>query len=640
MTNLLTREDRARAALLNAQILREIMPVEINRLLVSEWAEKHRVLPRGLTPYPGPFSFDMIPYMREIADSMSESSPVREVMVLKGTQIAATVGLGENWIGYKIESAPSPMLYVSGDAQMAETQMELRIDAMINSSGLGHLISSQHKRSTQRKTGDLKARKEFPGGFLMAAGPNSGAKLRSMSFKDIYVDELDGFRGVTVGNEGDVIGLIRRRVDAFSETYKILWTSTPTIEQQSLITRLYREGDQRVYHVPCKHCGHMQPVKFANLHFDYDDEYRLDITMDKDGQIVQSSVHYECEKCGGHWQNADKDYFLPLGEWRPTATPRRPGLRSYHVPGLLSPVGFRSWESGVMDFLDLKAKGKPPKEMQIWVNTFLGEAFVDETEKPRIEAIMKRERRYVAGTLPMEAEPIYCTIGADVQKDRIEAEVVAWGRGKESWSIDYHIFPGDTSDLESEAWQAFRELIESEPAGMEINMTLVDSGYRTDTVYEFADSFDGGVYPCMGSDVLARNREYIKPVSLEGHTTQRFDINTTILKQELYKYLNREWIKGKTTREGFCHFPSNYTRQHYLRLTAETATADDSGRLIFKKVQERNEQLDARVYAMAGLYGIKMFIESLDFQGESVSWPDFWEYVAPREESDEVPEMQ
>ena len=40
---------------------------------------------------------------------------------------------------------------------------------------------------------------------------------------------------------------------------------------------------------------------------------------------------------------------------------------------------------------------------------------------------------------------LFLTAGADVQKDRIEVEITAWGRGKESWSVDYRVFEGDTS---------------------------------------------------------------------------------------------------------------------------------------------------------------------------------------------------
>jgi phage terminase large subunit GpA-like protein len=282
-----------------------------------------------------------------------------------------------------------------------------------------------------------------------------------------------------------------------------------------------------------------------------------------------------------------------------------------------------------MDFLDIVRKGKPPHEMQIWVNTFLGETFVEESERPKIEAILTRERRYHVNTIPEEAKPIFCTIGADVQADRIECEIVAWGAGKESWSIDYRVFKGDTADLESEAWQALRETIQSEHAGMPVHLAAVDAGYRSDVVYEFADSFDQGVHPVMGSDALAQNREYIRLMPVKGRQTGRIDINTGILKQEIYRYLNRQWIPGAKQRDGYCHFPADYTRQHYMQLTAETPRADKNGRMRFEADGRRNEQLDCRVYSLAGVYAIKAAIE--ESAGSELSWQDFWEYVGADE---------
>jgi len=164
---------------------------------------------------------------------------------------------------------------------------------------------------------------------------------------------------------------------------------------------------------------------------------------------------------------------------------------------------------------------------------------------------------------------------------------------------------------------------------MTVNLAAVDAGYRSDVVYEFADSFDSGVHPVMGSDVLSQNRQYIKLMPVKGRQTGRIDINTNILKQEIYRYLNREWIPGKTQRDGYCHFPADYTRQHYLQLTAESTTTDKNGRMIFNNQGRRNEQLDCRVYALASLYALKsVYEESI---GTELSWPDFWDYVAPRE---------
>ena len=46
------------------------------------------------------------------------------------------------------------------------------------------------------------------------------------------------------------------------------------------------------------------------------------------------------------------------------------------------------------------------------------------------------------------------TAGVDVQADRLEMEVVGWGRDEESWSIGYHVIPGDI--LRSEVWARAR----------------------------------------------------------------------------------------------------------------------------------------------------------------------------------------
>jgi phage terminase large subunit GpA-like protein len=604
-----------------ARAIREIeeladeTPTHISRVKVSEWAEEKRVLPKGLSPYPGPFRWAIMPYLREIADTLSETSPVRKVAVMKGAQLGFTVGIGENWIGYIIDAAPGPTLYISGDADMAKTSAGRRVDAMIQHAGLGDRIFAQSKGSASRKTGDTATEKQFPGGWLRAIGPKSGSKLRSDSVQYLFRDEVDAYPA-SAGKEGDPLLLAERRTDAYEDSRKILSLSTPLIDQTSRIKDLYMEGDQRRFFVPCKSCGEMQILEWGRMKWEVDDDDRL----------IWDSVHYECEHCAAKWTNDDKAYFLPRGEWRPTAQASEPGYRSYHLSSMYSPVGFRSWASGVQEFL--KAKDDPTK-LQTFINTFLGETWIDEHERPRIEAILTRERRYVAGTLPAEARPLFCTIGADVQADRIECEVVAWGRHKESWSIDYHVLPGDTAEPESKCWADLREIIEAEHAGLPVNLAAVDSGYRTDVVYEFADSFESGVHPVMGSDVIAQNREYIKLMPVKGRQTGRIDINTNILKQEIYRYLNKEWIAGKDTRAGFCHFPVDYKRKHYLQLTAEVVKKDNKGRMMFDNEGRRNEQLDCRVYALASLYALKQVYE--ESVGASMAWSDFWDYIDPRE---------
>lgn len=608
-----------------------IIPTELDRSLASEWANERRVLPQGLSPYPGPFNIHVTPYIKEILDNLSESVPVHETAVMKGTQIAYTVGVIENWIGYTIDRAPGPMLYLTGDAQMAEAQMELRIDALINSAGIGHRIASQHKRLTQRKSGDLKTRKEFYGGLLMAVGPNSGPKLRSMSFQKGAADEIDAYPDST-GKEGDVISLFRRRFDAFLETYKILWGSTPLLDHNSKIKRLYVQGDQRKYFVPCKHCGHMQFLKWSQLKWETTDAGELACTRDSYGRIVDSTVYYECESCKGRWKNDDKTWFMDLSraEWRPTTHAVRQGMRSYHIPGLYSPVGFRSWEDAVNEYLILKNQGFPKLEYQNFVNTFLAETWVEKGERPKIEVVLSTKRSYRAGTLPEDADPIFVTLAADVQADRIEYEVVAWGENAVSWSVDYRVIQGDTEDPESPVWQKLRSAILSEYAGFAPLVSAVDAGYRTSTVYAFCSSFDGpAVVAVMGDSTHSgvRKSGYFAYANVAGSDLVRVDFNTDLLKQQFYEYLNKGKYEDGRYPMGYCHFPVDYDREHYKRLTNESrimTERPDGGKKWEWKKTGRQEQLDCRVYNLGLLHVLKDHYKTEVLQVEELAWAEFW----------------
>ncbi len=630
MTHLLTPANIRAATETIIRIASETIPTRINRVTVSEWAEENRVLTEG--PYPGPFSFDVIPYMREIADCLSETSNVKEIACLKGSQIAATVGLGENWIGYIIDVSPGPMMYVNGNADMAGPQMELRVDSMINNSGISHKIKSQNMREGQRKTGDVKNRKEFPGGWLLAGGPKSGMIKRSFSAKYIYADEIDMWP-VSVGAEGDPVQLLRQRKKAYASNYKILWTTTPLFKHNSHIYRLYLEGDQRKYHVPCKHCGYMQSLKWKQLKFDKDENGNLIYKTDKSGnEIISSSVRYECEKCGREWKNDDKDYFLPKGKWKPTAKPSFPGLRSYHISGMLSPVGFSTWEDGVIEYLDA-VKNNEKQKLQVWTNNFLGEPFEDYGEKINPATIYTRDRDYYAGTLPVESKPLFITIGADVQADRIECEIVAWGKDAESWSINYHKIKGDTEDIDGAAWNSLKSIIKKDYNGMVPILSAVDAGYRTDRVYEFCDSFETGVHPVMGQETISGGKQYIKAYPVSGRTAARIDVNTDLIKQLFYKQLAKSPFEDGGYPKGYCHFPIEYDRDHFNRLTAEQRIFDPAKKKwIWDAGGRRNEQLDCRIYNIAMLYAYRQYVEEvererLDDKNYSLSWDEFWKYV-------------
>ena len=593
-------------------------PERITTMLVSQWAEKKRILPKGLTSRPGPFRFDETPYMREIADCLSESSSVRELALMKGAQLGGTVAVLENFLGYIIDVCPGPTMAITGDKDMADVWMEKRVDPMLQSAGLSHKIFAQIKKKHGHNTGDTKSAKEFPGGFLLSYGPRSGSKLRSNAIQYLLLDEEDAYPQ-EVGKEGDPIALAIRRTDTFELSRKILHISTPLEMGSSRIYAAFLAGDQRRYYVPCKKCGTMQVLKWDGIRYD----------LDEHGRLVYDSVRYKCEECGELWTNSDKAHFLARGEWRATATPSRRYYRSYHLSSLYSSPGARSWESIVDEWLTVK--DDPPK-LKTFVNTVLGEPWEDRTGRviDHARIMIRRDMEpYASGTLPASFSPLAVTLGADVHPDRIEAEVIAFGLGKISASISYHILEGDTSDLQGRAWQGLREILDSEHAGLPISLALIDAGYTASTVYQFCEAYSSGVLPCMGDSTQNRNKRFFAIRDVPGFATQRVDVGTGQIKSELAGYLQRGYpSEGVEFPLGYCHFPIDYPERYFLQLTAEQKAPKKlpSGGTIYewKQIRARNESLDCRVYAMAALYVLAGAVSEEVSPDEPISWERFW----------------
>jgi phage terminase large subunit GpA-like protein len=551
--------------------------------------------------------------MREIVDCMSESSPVREVALIKGAQLGGTVAVMENFIGYIIAHAPGPILAITGDADMADSWMEKRIDPMIESCGLRHLIFAQVKKAHNRDTGDTKHSKQFPGGFLRAIGPNSGSKLRSDAIQYLLLDEEDAYPQV-VADEGDPIALAIRRTDTFETSRKILHISTPLVKGTSRIEEAYLQGDQRRYYVPCKHCGEMQPLEWKQLTW----------KTDSAGILDWATVRYICKHCQAEWRNEDKSWFLPRGEWRATATPKKRDMRSYHLSSLYSSVGARSWESIVEEWTGIKDdNGK----LRSFINTVLGETWEERGEAPKWERIMLRMRGdYESGDLPHDHDALLLTLGADVQRDRIECEIVAWGENKRSWSIGYHILRGDTTSIDGPAWRELANIMARPHAGRNISMALIDAGYNTTQVYQFCEQFASGVYPVMSEPFNSTGKNIFNIRAVPGYATQRVNIQSGQLKSELYGYLSRE--PSDTPSPGWCQFPQDYPEEFYKQLTAESLVQSKlrSGATKFewKKSRERNEALDCRIYALAALYVFASIVQGEMSPDEPIAWETFW----------------
>lgn len=557
------------------------------RLSVSEWADRYRMLDSKAAAEPGPYRTDRTPYVREIQDMLSVSSPVQKVIVMKGAQIGLTE-VGNNWVGYIVDNAPGPALLVQPTDEMVKRNSKMRIAPMIEATPR---LREKIKSARAKDSGNTVTQKEFPGGVLVMTGANSAVGLRSMPARFIFLDEVDGYP-MDVDGEGSPIALAEKRASTFANK-KIFEISTPTVEGTSVIETDFLETDQRFFHVPCPYCSALQILKFSQLKWEpgkYDD------------------VVYECEHCNEKIQERFKTTMLPAGIWIATkpenSNPKKVG---YHVSAMYSPFGWKSWAE-VAEEWD-KAQGDDPK-LKTFYNTILGETWKEKSDAPQWELLYERAEDYSLNK-PFK-EVVFITGGADVQADRIEIEIVGWMPGKRSQQIDFRVLMGDTT--KPEVWQQLGDLLSEQweredGALLTLRLLAVDSGYNTQKVYDFSKKYGfGRVIPVKGNEKLDMIFSPPRAVDTTKHgqkvgKIKVWHVGVSHIKSEIYGFLrlSKDHETGLIPN-GYCHLPKR--EPHYFRsLTAEAIQVQRNKRgyivYVWVKKYERNEALDCRVYARA-----------------------------------------
>tara|TARA_B100000459_G_scaffold52626_2_gene28145 strand:- start:3268 stop:5148 length:1881 start_codon:yes stop_codon:yes gene_type:complete len=554
-------------------------------LTVSEWADKHRILSTRASAEAGVWKTSRTPYLKEIMDNMSATSSCEKLVFMSGAQIGKTESQN-NVIGYIIDNSPSSILAIQPTVEMAKRNSRTRIAPLIEESPR---LREKVKDPRSRDSGNSMLQKEFLGGILVMTGANSGAGLRSMPVRFLLLDEVDAFPSEILG-EGDPCALAEARTRTFSKR-KIFWTSTPTVSGRSRIEKEFLEGDMRTFQVPCPLCGSFQQLIWENVVWNDNDP---------------NTVKYKCEHCEGTFGEHHKNTILQRGFWEPQ---NPEGLhKSYHLSSLYSPLGWFSWKNCVEKYLEAE---KSDELMKVFQNTVLGIAWADSGEAPDWEALYHRREEYQIGKIPDGC--VFITAGIDVQKDRLEMELVGWGRNLESWSLDYIVLSGDTS--EDAVWDELTKQINltlptKNGLHLPIRMTAIDTGFRTQEVYRWVRSQSPiKVMAIKGRDNQATILGQPSPVEItvRGKRIRSgvkvWPVGVSVAKSELYGWLRR---KKPTDPEeelptGWCHFPQ-HSEEYFRQLTAESLISKivrGYQKYQWEKMRDRNEALDCRVYARA-----------------------------------------
>lgn len=556
-------------------------------LTVSEWADQYRMLSNKASAEPGPWRTDRTPYLREIMDCMSSSSTIQKVVFMAGAQLGKTEGIN-NVVGYMISEAPGPAMFVQPTIEMAKRLSKQRLESLIHETPR---LAEKVAPARSRDSGNTLFSKEYPGGILLLTGANSATGLRSAPCRWILLDEVDAFPH-DVDGEGDPCALAERRASTFSRR-KIILTSTPTVKDMSRIETEYLASDQRRYFVPCPHCGHMQYLQWKNLQW-------------RDGD--SRTAAYVCESCGTHIREHYKSEMLRKGEWRATATGEDKRTAGFHLSSLYSPLGWKSWEEIVGEFL--RAKNDAPL-LKTFVNTVLGETWEEEVgARLGADGLRERAEFYESNTVPQGASLV--TAGVDVQDNRVAVGLYGWGQGEECWLMWHGEIYGDPAG--KKLWSQVDDIINrtyprADGESVKVSAVGVDSGgHFTSEVYAYCrERRKKGVFALKGQS--QRNKPPIgKPskvdINYKGqvlkNSAELFPVGVDTIKSTLFGRL-----KHNETGPGYIHFHNEAGQEYFKQLTAERQVVryvkGFAIREWKKKPGDRNEALDVLVYSYAAL---------------------------------------
>jgi phage terminase large subunit GpA-like protein len=285
---------------------------------------------------------------------------------------------------------------------------------------------------------------------------------------------------------------------------------------------------------------------------------------------------------------------LKHGEW--IASAPKSNTAGFHISELYSV--WSTWADMAKNFLEAK---KQPEMLKTWINTALGESWEEQGETVEYDVLLDRRLNYDVERIPEEV--LVITAGVDTQKDRLELQLVGFGKQYEAWVLEYRIFWGDPNGIK--VWQELDDYIKKRfktetGRAMPVSCVCIDSGgHHTNAVYNFTKPRQARrVFAVKGLSQAGKPIAN-KPTFVGKNKAVLYGIGTDSAKEAIFARLAAE--NELTT----LHFCADLDEEYFKQLTAEKrVTKFVRGRksLIWKQIRPRNEALDTLVYNFAAIY--------------------------------------
>lgn len=517
---------------------------------------------------------------------------IEKIVLCFGAQIGKTEA-ELNMIGYALDQTASPVMMVYPTDTIAKFASDKRVQPMIKS-----VKSINDKFDENSKLLEL----DFNNGnYIVLVGANSPSSLSSRSIKYLFFDEIDKYPAFA-GKEADPIKLATERTKTFVDK-KIVMVSTPTVESGNIWQAFMSANERRQYYVPCPHCGVSQVLKFKQIK--WPEEHNDNVNM------IRDTAYYECEHCGESIYDKHKMEMLRSGEWR-AVNESQSKVRSvsYHLSSIYSP-----WVTfGDVAYEFKNSKGTPATLMN-FINSWLAEPWKSSKTKST-QNMEFTQSNYPCGVVPDKAVLLIASV--DVQLDHFWWEVRAYAPGVKSYLIDY----GQAS-----TWEDLEEIIINREYPSEygeprqVMKAGIDSGFRTDEVYQFCSRFPEVCIPLKGSSNHTTMTAPYTMTSLEKGVVgglKLYVLNTDYWKDFIFARMIRP-----AGEDGTIHLYKECPQEYSDHLRSEEKQEIRNVKTGAVTVQWKpltshpvNHLLDTCTYnaAVADIAGVKYLVEPADYE--------------------------
>ena len=553
------------------------------KLTVSEWAEKHRILDES-SNFKGRWSNDITPYLCGIMDAFNDPY-IQEINFCKPTQVGGTEAM-LNMLGWIIMDDPSPTMIVYPDDELAKDTSNDRIKPSLTKT------PEIKERFFENSSKELNLK--FRGMHIYLRGSNSPSKLAAKSIKYLLFDEIDKIGGASK-KEASPYNLAKERTRTFIYSRKIYTCSTPTLKTNYVWTIHEDADEQKNYFCPCPHCGEHIVFRWKQIVFPSDDDKKL-----SNSERAKEAV-YVCQECGCPITDKEKISMLRKGEWRVVHKKGTGKARkvSFWLNALYS--RFLTWSEIVLEFLDSK---DDPEKLQNFVNSWLAEPWEDTKLKTSKDLVLERQTSVPELIVPEWTKLL--TGGVDVQENCLYWTIRAWGNHLTSQNIAH----GQAFSLNDIERVMNLEYTKENQEKMVVNLCLIDSGYNADDVYDFCANNSEWALPTKGASNPMQS--HYKFSTVNKTSSRAYGMNLVIVDGGKYK----DMIAARMRREngeGSWMVYQGCDEEYAEQVTAEHKVTVKNGKKstlewVKKTSHADNHYLDAEVYAMAAAdtLGIRM----------------------------------